>query len=168
MIRNSVTFRDFHPAFIPRPPTIRGVHTSMHIRSDLVLRPNQSLEKRPDIFRDAEVAGSNPAVPTTKVLVRGLQTDLRPAPRSSHRTYRTSRSWEKELWVESSSTVLELRIKSATFSPIMIVVRLVLARGIVGMIDALSTQRRSPRRELRWRSCSLLAARSSLRASPAA
>jgi hypothetical protein len=85
--RNSVTFRDFHPAFIPRPPTIGGVHSSPLIHSDLVIRPNQYAEKRPDIFRDAEVVGSNPAVPTIKVLVRGLQTSLRPAPRSFHRTF---------------------------------------------------------------------------------
>ena len=78
--RNSVTFRDFHLAFIPRPPTIGGVHASPLICSDLVIRPNQYLEKRPGTFRDAEVVGLNPAVPTTKVLVRGLQSGLRPAP----------------------------------------------------------------------------------------
>jgi hypothetical protein len=44
-----------------------GVHASPHIRSDLVIRPNQYAEKRPDIFRDAEVVGSNPAVPTNQV-----------------------------------------------------------------------------------------------------
>jgi hypothetical protein len=38
-------------------------------------------------LRDAEVVGSNPAVPTTKVLVRGLQSGLRPAPWSLHRTF---------------------------------------------------------------------------------
>jgi hypothetical protein len=63
---DSVTFRDFHPAFIPRPPTIGGVHSSPSIRSDLVIRPNQYAEKQPDIFRDAEVVGSSPTVPTTK------------------------------------------------------------------------------------------------------
>jgi hypothetical protein len=42
VIRNSVTFRDFHPAFIPRPPTIGGVHASPLTCSDLVIRPNQS------------------------------------------------------------------------------------------------------------------------------
>jgi hypothetical protein len=67
VIRNSVTFRDFHPALIPRPPTIGGVHACPPIRSDLVIRPNQYVENRADIFRDAEVAGSNPAVPTTQV-----------------------------------------------------------------------------------------------------
>ena len=72
VIRNSVTFRDFHPAIIPRPPTIGGVHASPPIRSDLVIRPNQSAEKRPDIFRDAEVVGSNPAVPTQNPQVRPL------------------------------------------------------------------------------------------------
>jgi hypothetical protein len=70
--RNSVTFRDFHPAFIPRPPTIRRVHASPPIRSDLVIRPNQYAEKRPDIFRDAEVVGSSPTVPTQKPQVRPL------------------------------------------------------------------------------------------------
>lgn len=72
VIRNSVTFRDLHRTFIEHPPTIGGVHASPLICSDLVIRPNQSLEKRPGIFRDAEVAGSSPAVPTTRVLVRGL------------------------------------------------------------------------------------------------
>ena len=72
VILYSVTFRDFHPAFIPRPPTIGGVHASPLIRSDLVIRPNQYVKNRADIFRDAEVVGSNPAVPTQKVLVRGL------------------------------------------------------------------------------------------------
>ena len=35
-------------------------------------------------LRDAEAAGSSPAVPTTKVLVRGLGTGFGPAPRSFH------------------------------------------------------------------------------------
>ena len=82
--RNSVSFRDFHPAFIPRPPTIGGVHASPLICSDLVIRPNRYAEKRADIFRDAEVVGSNPAVPTQKVLVRGFPPSLRPVPRSFH------------------------------------------------------------------------------------
>ena len=71
---SSVTFRDFHPASIPRPPTIGGVHASPLIRSDLVIRPNQYIEKPADIFRDAEVVGSNPAVPTQKPQVRAIHT----------------------------------------------------------------------------------------------
>ena len=86
-IRNSVTFRDFHPAFIPRPPTIGGVHASPLIRSDLVIRPNQYVEKRADIFRDAEVVGSNPAVPTQKVLVRAISTGSPPRLRSALAAY---------------------------------------------------------------------------------
>jgi hypothetical protein len=66
VLRNCVTFRDFHRTFIEHPPTIGGVHASLPICSDLVIRPNQSLEKQPGTFRDAEVVGSNPAVPTMK------------------------------------------------------------------------------------------------------
>ena len=85
VIRNSVTFRELHRTFIEHPPTFGGVHASPPICSDLVIRPNQYAEKRPDIFRDAEVVGSNPTVPTTKVLVRGSPTCPRPAPLAFHR-----------------------------------------------------------------------------------
>ncbi len=59
------------PRSIARPQTSTTVHTSPLIRSDLVVRPNQSWE-RPGTFRDAEIVGSNPAVPTQKPQVRSL------------------------------------------------------------------------------------------------
>ena len=76
MARDSVTFRGPHRTFIEHPLTVRGVHASPFIPSDLVVRPNQYTENGPDIFRDAEVVGSNPAVPTQNPHVRPLRGGL--------------------------------------------------------------------------------------------
>ena len=61
----------FDPAFIPRPYSITVVCNHPHIRSDLAIRPSQSVANCPGSLRDAEVAGSNPAVPTKETTGQG-------------------------------------------------------------------------------------------------
>jgi hypothetical protein len=73
-----------HRASIARPKQSEPVRSSPSTMLNGHFSPLASMGIQVGRVRDAEVVGSNPAAPTTKVLVRGLQVSFRPAPRSFH------------------------------------------------------------------------------------